>query len=101
MWSQPIRTKNDNPMTIDVLFQFNLFLVSKKMLGFFFLVLQLQPSLIFRSTQKKTTFCYVIYTYPRTLIFVSNTDTTISVSNVTCDITNFTALSNSSISPKT
>jgi hypothetical protein len=50
-------------MTIDVLFQFNLFLVSKKMLGFFFLVLQLQPSLIFRSTQKKTTFCYVIYTY--------------------------------------
>ena len=39
--------------------------------------------------------------HPRTLMLVSNTETTTSVSNVTSSITSFTAFSNSSNSPST
>ena len=40
------------------------------------------------------------YTYPNILILVSNTETTMSLSNVTSLITSFTALSNSGMSSK-
>ena len=47
-------------------------------------------------------YIYVQYlSYPRTLMFVSNTETTTSLSNETSWTTSLTAFSNSSTSPKT
>lgn len=49
-----------------------------------------------------STYIYVQYlSYPRTLMFVSNTETTTSLSNETSWTTSLTAFSNSSTSPKT
>lgn len=50
---------------------------------------------------KRSFLSNLLHLYPRTRIFVSNTDTTTSLSKETSRITNFTACSNSSRSPRT
>ena len=63
----------------------------------------IQEMMIYQSWKNMINiYIYVQYlSYPRTLMFVSNTETTTSLSNETSWTTSLTAFSNSSTSPKT